>query len=171
MARGRSGRSSWRIPRAIAPLVTITTASPAVWCAATVAHTRSRTSRRNSPDSSATMLDPSLSTNVDMAGLSLGRAGAGQRTRTVSASEKLPPRPRAGGAMLRVEPTRRCASTRGRGGCVLDSLKRADRWKVSEKAVAAPPSERRARVQLEHRAGYLHVVAGLEAGVLQCADH
>src|SRR5881227_3955777 len=114
MARGRSGRSSWRIPRAIAPLVTITTASPPAWRAATVAQTRSRTSRRTSPDASATMLEPSLSTQVDISRLSLGATRA----------------------------------ARPRRGCL----------------------ERRARVELEHRAGDLHVVAGLEARVLERAD-
>src|SRR5262249_62353908 len=50
------------MPRAIAPLVTTTISSPAAWRAATWAQTRARTSARRSPESSATMLDPSLTT-------------------------------------------------------------------------------------------------------------
>src|SRR5688572_29537845 len=51
-----------RIPRAIAPEVTITTSSPASWRRATSAQTPSTTSARSSPPSSATMLEPSLMT-------------------------------------------------------------------------------------------------------------
>ena len=61
-ARGRTGRSMTRMPRAIAPLVTSTTSWPAAWRAAASAQMRSMTSERSSPESSATMLDPSLMT-------------------------------------------------------------------------------------------------------------
>ena len=51
-----------RMPRAIAPLVTSTTSWPAAWRAAASAQMRSITSARSSPESSATMLEPSLMT-------------------------------------------------------------------------------------------------------------
>src|SRR4051794_7970138 len=50
------------IPRAIAPLVTTTTSSPAAWRRATSSHTRASTLARSIPVSSATMLEPSLMT-------------------------------------------------------------------------------------------------------------
>ena len=62
MARGRTGSSITRIPRAIAPLVTITTSSPARCSAAASSQIAARTSARSSPPSSATMLEPSLTT-------------------------------------------------------------------------------------------------------------
>jgi hypothetical protein len=62
IARGRTGSSITRMPRAIAPLVTTTISSPAACRAATWSHTRARTSARRSPESWATMLDPSLTT-------------------------------------------------------------------------------------------------------------
>src|SRR5204862_2453116 len=67
------------------------TASPPACRAATVAQTRSRTSRRTSPDSSATMLEPSLSTKVDISRLSLGATPAAQRAPTVSPALAAPP--------------------------------------------------------------------------------
>src|SRR3954464_7963720 len=50
------------IPRAIAPLVTTTISLPAAWKSATAPQMRSSTSARSTPPSSATMLDPSLTT-------------------------------------------------------------------------------------------------------------
>src|SRR5437588_90310 len=55
------------MPRAIAPLVTITTSSPAPRRPAAASHTRPSTSARGSPVSSATMLEPSLTTTRRMA--------------------------------------------------------------------------------------------------------
>src|SRR4051794_11663350 len=62
MARGRIGRSSRRIPRAIAPEVTMITSSPAAWRTATSSQRAASTSARTSPASSATTLVPSLTT-------------------------------------------------------------------------------------------------------------
>src|ERR1700761_2088408 len=69
MARGRSLRSSRRIPRAIEPEVTIATGSPPRSNALTCAHTESSTSVRSEPSSAATIEDPSFTTSV-MAGKS-----------------------------------------------------------------------------------------------------
>jgi hypothetical protein len=63
---GRAARSIRRIPRAIAPEVTITTWSPAWWRSATAAQIGSMTSVRTSPVGSATMLDPSFTTSDAM---------------------------------------------------------------------------------------------------------
>src|SRR3954447_17789333 len=59
------------IPRAIAPLETTTTASPAAWRSATTPQIRSRASARSAPRSSATMLDPSLMTTRPIGARSL----------------------------------------------------------------------------------------------------
>ncbi len=67
MALGRVTSPITRAPRAIAPLVTTTTSSPAAWRAATSSQTAPSTSARSSPESSATMLDPSLMTVRAMA--------------------------------------------------------------------------------------------------------
>ena len=67
MALGRSASSSTRIPRAIAPLVTTTTSSPAAWRAASSAHTAASTSVRGEPSSWATIEEPSLTTVRAMA--------------------------------------------------------------------------------------------------------
>ena len=67
MDAGRAGSFMIRIPRAIAPEVTMTTESPAWWRAATSAQSGSMTSVRTSPRASATMLEPSLTTTVAMA--------------------------------------------------------------------------------------------------------
>src|SRR4051794_3371161 len=64
IARGRTGSSISRIPRAIAPEVTITTRSPPRASALTCAQTESRTSVRSSPSSAATIEEPSLTTRV-----------------------------------------------------------------------------------------------------------
>src|SRR3954468_3368754 len=56
------------MPRAMAPLVTTTISLPASWKSATAPQIRSRTSSRSTPRSSATMLDPSLTTARAMAG-------------------------------------------------------------------------------------------------------
>src|SRR3954464_13288334 len=72
IARGRIGSSSSRIPRAIAPEVTITTSTPSPCSAATSSHTRSSTPGRRSPFASATTEDPSLTTRVGIARLRLG---------------------------------------------------------------------------------------------------
>src|SRR4029453_8966397 len=54
------------MPRAIAPLVTSTTSSPA-WCTpAAGRHTERSTAVRSSPASSATMLEPSFTTVAPM---------------------------------------------------------------------------------------------------------
>src|SRR3954454_24080176 len=50
------------MPRALAPLVTTTISLPASWKSATAPQMRSSTSARSTPPSSATMLDPSLTT-------------------------------------------------------------------------------------------------------------
>src|SRR5690349_5238744 len=67
IARGRAGSSISRMPRAIAPEVTITTRSPPCSSRATCSQTESSTSVRNSPSSAATIEEPSLTTRV-MAG-------------------------------------------------------------------------------------------------------
>src|SRR5436190_18799455 len=108
IAEGRIGISIRRMPRAIAPEVTITTESPRLYSSAAWSQTVLRTSRRTSPASSATMLEPSLTTNV------------------LTVPKGKPP---------------------------------------------ALGAERRARVELEHHAADLDVVAGLEAGRLERADH
>src|SRR4051794_37214496 len=92
------------MPRAMAPLVTRTTSRPCPRSAAAWEHTSASTSRRTSPRSSATMLEPSLITIGGMPGRILG-------------------------------------------------------------------AERRAGVELEHRAGDLHVVPGRESRRLEALDH
>src|SRR3954453_20129526 len=64
MAEGRAGNSITRIPRAMAPEVTMTTFSPPACSSATCAQTRSSTSLRRAPSSPATIEDPSLATTV-----------------------------------------------------------------------------------------------------------
>src|SRR5436309_2479651 len=65
---GRRASAISRIPRAIAPLETITISSPSACRAAATSHSPDRTSMRGSPSPSATTLDPSLITNRLMAG-------------------------------------------------------------------------------------------------------
>src|SRR3954467_8248877 len=94
-----------RIPRAMAPDVTSTTSWPPARRAAACAQTSASTSRRTSPLSSATMLEPSL--------ITIGAA-------------------------------------------------------ISSQMLGA---ERRAGVELEQRAGDLHVVPGLVRSSLEPPDH
>ena len=61
---GRRPSSSRRIPRAIAPEVTITTFSPPFSSSATCEQTPSSTSPRSSPLSPATIEEPSFTTTV-----------------------------------------------------------------------------------------------------------
>src|SRR4051794_29803707 len=60
------------IPRAIAPLVTTTTSTPSRCRAATSSTIRAITDRRSSPDSSATIDEPSLTTATGMTPRTLG---------------------------------------------------------------------------------------------------
>src|SRR4051794_34045018 len=60
------------IPRAIAPLVTTTTSTLSRCSAATSSTIRAITDRRNSPDSSATIDEPSLTTATGMTSRTLG---------------------------------------------------------------------------------------------------
>src|ERR1044072_2223191 len=60
------------IPRAMAPLVTTTTSTPSRCSAATSSMIRAITDRRSSPDSSATIDEPSLTTATGMARGTLG---------------------------------------------------------------------------------------------------
>src|SRR4051794_34728192 len=60
------------IPRAIAPLVTTTTSTPSRCSAATSSTIRAITDRRSSPDSSATIDEPSLTTATGMTARTLG---------------------------------------------------------------------------------------------------
>src|SRR4051794_12184980 len=62
IARGLMARSITSMPRAIAPEVTSTTDRPAACSSVVSAHSRSSASRRTTPMSSATMLDPSFTT-------------------------------------------------------------------------------------------------------------
>ena len=55
------------MPRAMAPEVTTTTSSPASCRADTASLTEASTSARTSPESSATMLEPSFTTRVAIA--------------------------------------------------------------------------------------------------------
>src|SRR4051794_21768025 len=64
MAEGRPRSSITRMPRAIAPEVTMTTFSPPACSSATCAQTRSSTSLRSAPSSPATIDEPSLATTV-----------------------------------------------------------------------------------------------------------
>src|SRR3954447_15140483 len=66
MARGRTGRSSRCIPRAIAPEVTTITLTPEACSEATSSHTRATADRRKAPASSATTDDPSFTTATAM---------------------------------------------------------------------------------------------------------
>src|SRR4051794_13796588 len=64
MPEGRAESSIPRMPRAIAPEVTITTFSPPACSSATCAQTRSSTSLRSAPSSPATIDEPSFATTV-----------------------------------------------------------------------------------------------------------
>jgi len=68
IAVGRAVRPRTRVPRAIAPLVTIATSSPPARAAATAAQIRASSSARNSPSSVATIAEPSLITVRAIAG-------------------------------------------------------------------------------------------------------
>src|SRR4051794_12563070 len=67
MSLGRTGSSSRCMPRAIAPEVTTTTSVPRACSAATSSQMRATVDRRSSPESSATMDEPSLTTTTGMA--------------------------------------------------------------------------------------------------------
>src|SRR5919198_4248434 len=71
-AAGRAPRPSRCIPRAIAPLVTTTTSTPLRCSAATSSTIRATTDNRSSPESSATIEEPSLTTATGMAWPRLG---------------------------------------------------------------------------------------------------
>ena len=128
------------MPRAIAPLVTTTTSTPVRCSAATSSQIRATTDRRSSPESSATIDEPSLTTAMGMTFESLSKGPArtprrrSRRRRPVRTRVPRAPRSRpSGAAAARRGPAP--PRSRGRGG---RSAGRPPRRMTRNVAVAGP---------------------------------